>query len=128
MPKARISKRSVDALVCPSDKDRKFLWDNAIAGFGVVAFPSGKKSYVAQFRHAGRSRRSVIGDHGRLTPDEARSAAKPLLGAVEQGAYPIAAKRDEGSVPTFSEIANSFLESHVKAKRKPRTAEGYEIL
>jgi hypothetical protein len=104
MPKARISKRSVDALVCPSDKDREFLWDNAIAGFGVVAFPSGKKSYLAQFRHAGRSRRSVIGDHGRLTPDEARSAAKRLLGAVEQGFDPIAAKRVQRSVPTFSEI------------------------
>jgi integrase len=128
LPRARISKRSVDALVCRKDRDREFLWDDALAGFGVAAFPSGKKSYVAQFRHAGRSRRSVIGDHGRLTPDEARSAAKRLLGAVEQGADPIAAKRAERSVPTFSEIANSFLESHVKAKRKPRTAEGYEIL
>jgi integrase len=128
MPRARISKRSVDALVCPTEKDREFLWDNAIAGFGVVAFPSGKKSYLAQFRHAGRSRRSVIGDHGRLTPEEARSVAKRLLGAVEQGFDPIAAKRAQRSVPTFSEIASSFLESHVRAKRKPRTGEGYEVL
>jgi integrase len=128
LPRARISKRSVDALVCPKGRDREFLWDDALAGFGVAAFPSGKKSYVAQFRLAGRSRRSVVGDHGRLTPDEARSAAKRLLGAVEQGADPIAAKRAERSVPTLSEIANSFLESHVRPKRKPRTAEGYEIL
>jgi integrase len=104
------------------------LWDDALAGFGVVAFPSGKKSYVVQFRHAGRSRRNVVGDHGRLTPDEARSAAKQLLGAIEQGVDPIAAKRAERSVPTFSEIASSFLESHVKAKRKPRTGEAYELL
>jgi integrase len=128
LPKDRISKRSVDVLVCPPGKDREFLWDDALAGFGVVAFPSGKKSYVAQFRRAGRSRRSVIGDHGRLTPDEARSAAKRLLGAVEQGVDPIAAKRAERSVPTFSEIASSFLESHVRTKRKARTGEGYEIL
>jgi integrase len=128
LPRARISKRSVDALICPAAKDREFLWDDALAGFGVVAFPSGKKSYVAQFRHAGRSRRNVIGDHGRLAPDEARSAAKRLLGAVEQGVDPIAAKRAARSVPTFSEIASSFLESHVRAKRKPRTGEGYEIL
>jgi integrase len=128
LSRSRISKRSVDALVCPADKDREFLWDNALAGFGVVAFPSGKKSYLVQFRHAGRSRRSVIGDHGRLTPDEARSAAKRLLGAVEQGFDPVAAKRFQRSVPTFSEIASSFLESHVRAKRKPRTGEGYEVL
>ena len=128
MPTARISKRSVDALVCPTDKDREFLWDNALAGFGVAAFPSGKKSYLAQFRHARRSRRSVIGDHRRLTPDEARSAAKQLLGAVEQGFDPIAARRGQRSVPAFGEIASAFLESHVRAKRKPRTGEGYEVL
>jgi integrase len=128
LSKGRISKRSVDALVCPPGKDREFLWDEALAGFGVVAFPTGKKSYLAQFRHAGRSRRSVLGDHGRLTPDEARSAAKRLLGAAEQGVDPIAAKRAARSVPTFGEIASSFLESHVRTKRKPRTAEGYEIL
>ena len=128
LSKGRISKRSVDALVCPPGKDREFLWDDALAGFGAVAFPGGKKSYIAQFRHSGRSRRSVIGDHGRLTPDEARSAAKRLLGAAEQGVDPIAAKRAARSVPTFGEIASSFLEFHVRTKRKPRTAEGYEIL
>lgn len=81
MPKGRVSKRSVDGLACPTGKDRIFLWDDALAGFGVAAFASGKKVYVAQFRKDGRSRRSTIGDHGRLTPDEARSQAKTLLGS-----------------------------------------------
>jgi len=36
-----------------------------------------------QFRKGGRTRRSIVGDHGRMTPDEARSAAKKLLGGVE---------------------------------------------
>ena len=31
----RITKRSVDALKCKTDKDRSFLWDDALAGFGV---------------------------------------------------------------------------------------------
>jgi Arm DNA-binding domain len=73
MSRGRISKRAVDALACPHGKDRVFLWDDAIAGFGVAAFPSGKKVYVAQYRQAGRSRRATIGEHGRLTPDQARS-------------------------------------------------------
>jgi hypothetical protein len=50
MPQGRISKRLVDALVCPSGKDREFLWDDALAGFGVGVFPSGRKVYVAQYR------------------------------------------------------------------------------
>ena len=75
MPKGRISKRTVDALTCPIGRDRTFLWDDAIAGFGVAAFRGGKKVYVAQYRKNGRSSRVAIGRHGRLTPDEARSEA-----------------------------------------------------
>ena len=53
MTTGRISKRVVDALACPAGKDREILWDAALAGFGVCAFPSGKKVYVAQFRKDG---------------------------------------------------------------------------
>ncbi len=93
MATARITKRRVDALRCKTGKDRVFLWDDALAGFGVGVFPSGTKVYVAQFRKDGRSRRIAIGEHGRLTPEEARSEAKKLLGAVEKGADPIAERR-----------------------------------
>jgi integrase len=122
MPKGRISKRSVDALTCPQSKDRAFLWDEALAGFGVAAFPSGKKAYVVQFRQNGRSRRATIGEHGRLTPDEARTEAKKLLGAVAQGSDPIAERQKERGVWTFAAVADEFMRLHIQAKRKPRTA------
>ncbi len=48
MPKERVSKRTVDTLSCPPGKDREFVWDTALAGFGVAAFPSGKKAYYVQ--------------------------------------------------------------------------------
>jgi integrase len=125
MPQGRISKRSVDALVCPVGRDREFLWDDALAGFGVGVFPTGRKVYVAQYRQHGRSRRANLGEHGRLTPDEARSLAKKLLGVVETGADPIEARRDARAVRTFGEVAEEFLRQHVAAKRKSRTEESY---
>ena len=128
MPLGRISKRSVEALVCAVGKDREFLWDDSLAGFGVTAFPSGKKTYVVQYRNGGCSRRTTIGNHGRLTPNEARSEAKKLLGSVEKGEDPVAAKKARRAVRTFKEIADEFLASHVKEKRKARTHESYEIL
>ncbi|MEJ0094250.1 MAG: tyrosine-type recombinase/integrase [Methylocella sp.] len=128
MPRARISKRSVDALACPPGKDRDFLWDDALAGFGVAAFPSGKKVYVTQYRQNGRSRRATIGEHGRLTPDEARSEAKKLLGAIESGADPIAQRRATRTIPLFREVADQFMRTHVGAKRKARTLDSYETL
>lgn len=128
MPKGRITKRAVDALKCPAGRDRDFLWDDALAGFGVAAFPTGRKVYVAQYRKDGRSRRVAIGEHGRLTPDEARSQAKTILGAVEKGADPVAERRAARAVRTFGDVAEDFLTLHVAAKRKGRTGEEYATL
>jgi len=123
----RISKSTVDGLVCPEGKDRIFLWDDSLAGFGCAAFPTGRKVYVAQYRQHGRSRRVNIGEHGRLTPDEARSQAKVILGAVETGADPIEERRAARAVRTFAQVADDFLAQH-GAKTKRRTKEAYEVL
>ena len=128
MSSNRVSKRSVDALSCPRGKDRVFLWDGSLSGFGVAAFPSGKKVYVAQFRQNGRSRRITIGEHGRVTPDEARSMAKKVLGAVEGGVDPIEERRTARGQRTFREVAEEFLRLHVEAKRKERTGTEYRRL
>jgi hypothetical protein len=58
MTTARISKRSVDALICEAGRDRTFLWDEDLAGFGVGVFATGRKFYVAQYRQAGQSHRT----------------------------------------------------------------------
>jgi hypothetical protein len=89
---------------------------------------SGKKSYVIQFRKDGRSRRTTIGDHGRLTPEEARSEAKKLLGQIETGADPVEERRTARAVKTFREIAEDFLTMHVATKRKARTLSDYHKL
>jgi len=128
MARGRITKRAVDALACPSGKDREFLWDETLAGFGVAAFASGKKAYVVQYRQGGRSRRASLGEHGRLTPDEARTAAKKILGSVAHGEDPIAERRADRTVPTFKELADTFLARHVEAKRKSRTYDSYNSL
>jgi integrase len=121
----RITKRAVDALRCPRGKNRAFLWDDALAGFGVGAFPTGRKVHMVQYRQAGRSRRFNIGEHGRLTPDEARSQANTLLGAAETGADPIQERRAARAVRTFRELAEEFMSLHVGSKRKARTAAEY---
>ncbi len=105
-----------------------FLWDDALAGFGVAAFPSGKKTYVAQFRQNGRSRRMALGDHGRLTPKEARKAAKKVLGAVEEGKDPLGERKAARGVRTFRDVADEYMQLHVQPKRKTRTAAEYERL
>ena len=128
MSKVRLSKRAVDAFACDPGKDRTFLWDDAIAGFGLAAFPTGKKVFVAQYRQHGRSRRIVIGDYGRLTPEQARSEAKKLLGAVESGIDPIDQRRAARAVRTVNQVADDFMQLHARAKLKRSTATEYERL
>ena len=128
MKSKRITKRAVDALRCPAGKDRVFLWDEDLAGFGVAAFPSGKKVYVAQYRQGGRSRRVTIGEHGRLTPNEARSEAKKTLGAVEAGHDPIEQRQQDRAARPFSELADDYMRLHARTKCKPRTYDEYDRL
>jgi integrase len=125
MATKRISKSTVDALLCPPDKDRDIVWDDKLKGFGVAVFPSGIKTYVAQYRKEGRSHRVVIGKHGRLTPDEARREAKALLGDVEKGANPALERRTQREAPTLTQAAEGFL-LYAFAKKKAGTAKGYE--
>jgi integrase len=126
--RGKITKRAVDALTIRDLRhDREVLWDTEISGFGVVAFPTGKKVYVVQYRKDGRSRRLTLGEHGRMTPDDARSQARIKLGAVESGADPIAERNKARAVRTFKEVAEDFL-GHVERMKKPRTAEEYRRL
>jgi integrase len=126
MATGRISARSIKALKCKSGQDRAFLWDEDLAGFGVVAFPSGKQVFVFQYRQAGRSRRVALGDFGEnFPPQKARSKAKEVSGAIEGGADPIQARRDERSTRTFKDLADEFLRLHVGPRRKTATGDQY---
>ena len=60
------------------------------------------------------------------TPEQARKEARKILGLVEGGADPIAERKAAREVRTFKAVATDFLEQHVKAKRKARTADEYD--
>src|SRR4051812_49144324 len=81
--KKRITKRVADS-VSPAAKDI-FIWDCDVPGFGLKITPSGRRSYVLQYRLGGRkgvTKRLSLGQHGVVTAEEARSEAKKLLGIV----------------------------------------------
>jgi integrase len=124
----KVNDTTVEGLKCPPGTDRFILWDSSLVGFGVIAFPSGTKSYIIQYRQAGRSRRMKLGRHGRLTPKQARSKAKKYLGLVEDGTDPIAERQAERAARTLKEVSEEFMQLHVKAKRKAKTYASYNGL
>lgn len=121
MPK--LTKRSVEAL--PVEAKDYFVWDSQIAGFGVRVMPSGAKTYQAQYRKGGRTRRVAIGRHGNITVDEARNLAKEIMGQVAKGENPAEELSQHRKAPTVAALCERFFEAHAKERCKPSTQKEY---
>lgn len=104
---AKITKRVVDAAE-PGEKDY-VIWDDDLPGFGLRVFTSGKRSYVIQYRAAGRSRRYTIGLHGVWTPETARQEAKVQLGRVASGDNPAEERQLDHKAITVKELCALYI-------------------
>jgi len=105
MPK--ISKRLVDGAE-PQERDY-FLWDDELQGFGLRVLPSGRKSYIVQYRAKGRTRRYSIGVHGVWTPEVARKEARILLGRFAQGDNPAEERHLDTNAITVKELCTRYV-------------------
>ncbi|MCB2073422.1 MAG: site-specific integrase [Novosphingobium sp.] len=125
----KISKRAVDALEAQEGRPT-YLWDNALAGFGVKVLPSGGKRYVVKYRASGGGRSApqrwlTLGAHGQLTPDQARSLAQQALAAVARGEDPQAERVARRRAMKVSDVWDRFRDEHLPL-RKPQTRYEYE--
>ena len=128
---SRITKKVVDE---NPPLDREFtVWDSELKGFGLRVRPSGARSYVVVYRRAGQGRRApvrrvTIDAVGKITPDEARRAAKRILGSVAHGADPAEERSLNRRAETLADLAGAFLAQHVSAKRKASTEAKYRYV
>lgn len=86
-----------------------FVWDDETPSFGVRVWPSGKKTFVAQYRAGGRTRRVKIGNCGVLTVDQARKEAKGILGDVARGGDPQEDRVTRRKSLTMSELCDNYI-------------------
>ncbi len=108
MPK--LTKRFVDAVRAKGTDQDVIYWDTELPRFGLRAKPSGKLSYVLQYRNAqGRTRRFTLGGVGELTPDQARSKAQKKRQAVREGADPSAERRAAPAGMTVADLCKAYL-------------------
>src|SRR4051812_47130254 len=123
----RLSKRTVDAAL--ADAKRFTMWDTELKGFGLVVQPSGVKSYIVRYRigggRSGTLKQMVLGRHGALTPDGARTLGRKALAAVAHGQDPAGVRAQARGAILFSDVADAFMREHAEAKRKAKTARHY---
>ncbi|MBU4574656.1 MAG: integrase arm-type DNA-binding domain-containing protein, partial [Desulfarculus sp.] len=115
---AKLTKRFIDSL---RPRERDFVvWDADMPGFGIRVKPSGRKSFVVQYRNAqGRSRRLTVGVYGHLTPAEARKEARLHLADADRGMDPAETRTEARKASTVAEFAQRYLLEHARPKKKP---------
>ncbi len=94
-------------------------WDDAVPGFGVRVYPSGKKSYVISYRSGGQKRLMVLGPVGIFeTVEGARNLAREKLVAAKKGADPLEQRRREGQGEIFADLIDAYMKDHAKPHKK----------
>src|SRR6516225_9669591 len=88
---------------------RTTYWDTGMPGFGLMVTSNRHRSYVVQYRAAGRSRRMHLKDG--LTLRAARKEAKAILGAVAKGGDPLSKRREaeQAKSNTLKAIVEDYL-------------------
>lgn len=129
MQQIKLTRRVVDAMV-PAET-RFTVFDTDVKGFGLRVHPSGKKSWIYEYRPGEGGRRQAkqritFGGANDFPPEKARSIAEGFRARCKLGEDPHAEKVKERQVATVKEIAELFLEHHVKAKRSERTWDHYD--
>ena len=77
-------------------------------GFGVRVLPSGKATFLIQYRAAhGGTRRLTLGTYGVLTIDQARELAKVELVNVLKGADPSRQRKATRNMATVAELCDT---------------------
>jgi integrase len=121
MPK--LTKRTIDAT--EPQVVEFFIWDESIPGFGVRVMPSGRKSFVVQYRAGRRPRRMSLGPSTVLTCDQARTRAITIIAAVKNGEDPAADRAAKRNAATVCDLAERFDKEHIAVRLKASTAKEY---
>lgn len=94
---SKITKRLVDTITAPEDKEQIFIRDSLLKGFALRVTQNGVKSFIVEKNLGGKVRRMTIGRYGPFTVEMARKEANKLLSKMASGIDPVIEKQAEKS-------------------------------
>jgi integrase len=115
----KLTAKTIATVVLPKGKSDAIFFDDAMSGFGLRLRKSGeqvRRQFVVQYRHAGATRRLLLGSADVLGLEAARTAAKKALGQIALGADPQAEKAEKRQRDTFT--MKALAADYLKAKAK----------
>jgi integrase len=120
----KLTQRSVAALALPPGKSDYIHFDDDIAGFGLRIREGGSRTWIYQYRVAGKQRRLIIGSARAVPLPLAREHAGRLEAEVRLGGDPAMKKeitRHEAET-VFGVLADQYLQARAP-KWRPATAD-----
>ena len=119
----RLTTKTTTALILPPGKSDVIHFDDDLARFGyrLRLASDGKvlRSWIAQYKHGGRSSRVRIGAADVIPAEAARAEAKRLLAKVDLGEDPASDRRDRRAKDRYS--LRSVIDEYLEARRPPQT-------
>ena len=109
-------------LKLPPSKVDVIFFDDDLAGFGIRLRAAGgalRRTWIAQYRAHGRTRRMRIGSAEKVSAEEARKAARKILAKVELGGDPQGEKVSTRlkAARTLRSVADDYLNAKVGTLR-----------
>lgn len=119
----KLTKRNIETLA--ASNDGRIVFDEELPGFGLRLAPSGRKTFLVQYRvgggRAGRQRRVSVGVFGTISPDDARAEAKKILARAHLG-DDFAEQRDKArNSRTVSELIDEWSKGGALINRRTGT-------
>jgi integrase len=122
----KLTAKTISAIALPRGKTDAIAWDDEIAGFGfrtrLGAGGKVMKSWVLQYKHAGTTRRLLLGSAVVFSADQARAEARKARAKVELGQDPQADKSARRDKDRY--VMRAIVAEYLAAKRsqvRPRT-------
>ena len=115
----KLTHKTVAAARCPSGRRDVLFFDSETRGFGLRVTAGGGKSFVAQYSTPTGKRRMPLGSFGAVTVEQARRAAKAVLGDVARGFDPAAERaKEKRKAPPY--LVRALVEEWARAREGDR--------
>jgi integrase len=125
----KLDARAVSGLALARGKDEEFCWDTELEGYGLRLRRRGdgslRRSWVAQYRANGHTRRVDLGTIEKVTPAQAREAARKVLAKVALGHDPQAEK--EAKRRQAAHTVHSTIDVYLDAKQGVLRPASYRV-
>lgn len=112
----KLTKKFIDAQIY-NGTAKHIIWDGEVKGFGVRIYPTGKKSFVLDYRDNNRKNLMVIGSYSILKVDAAREQAKEYLVNLTKGVNPLQKRQGDKQGKLIKDLCKAYIERHAVKKK-----------